>query len=191
MQNLTNPITLLPKQYSTYKPIESPFNVQNNSQHQSLGLVPCSKVTGNNLFQRHLNGVSCWALMGGNDTKWLNQYDHDISCYNASLKLNQFTGSNQPNPTNNVSQFHTMALTGNNKGESAGQITISGHDAKVGVSTVNISGNEFEASCSGRACNPTYNQALPSQSTAPRSVRSAYCGNTYGGRMRSIYDSNF
>jgi hypothetical protein len=195
MQNQTNPQTIIPKQFSTFGPIESPYMVVGNNSNDVLGLVPCSKLNGNNLFARHQNGNSCWGLVSNNDTKWVNQYDHSLSCYNNSLNLTQFHGSNQSDPTNQLSKVHDLTIAGPNIGESSGKITSS-HSVRFAEPNsfkFAISGNSVESSCSGLGCQSIYNEQIYNKNNNQQNPfsYSALNNGTYGQHCRNNLNSNF
>jgi hypothetical protein len=209
--------SIIPKQFSNFRPIEPPFNSVNSDESGIVGLVPCSKLTGNNLLARHQSGAACWGIVSGDDTKWINQYDHSLSCYRRAYKLNQFDGSNESDPGNELHKYANLSIGGPNNGETSGEVTSSRSKSNVGMS-VSYNDNELEISCSGSKCQPTYdqsdtinygfgdsyaayNQALSNASIHYPSINSMYCTNNQSAfqekyddqpneRMRSIYDSN-
>lgn len=100
--------TFLPLTYSNLTPVESAFASPQGCARNgvSVGLGAVSRVANGKCMERMVtNSGMCWGEFNGDDTKFVNRYDYDISGMMGSNRVTSVASAHAPSYSNTVGIF--------------------------------------------------------------------------------------
>lgn len=101
--------TVLPLQHSKLSPVESAFLTPGGSNFGvAVGLGNVTRVQGGNCLARHQTTGACWGTFDSFNSKFVDNRDHLVTCYQDENKVTGIRAGNVPNPTNVMNQFASI-----------------------------------------------------------------------------------